>query len=66
MICLVVSGERPLDRRRQDLRLVAARRVHDSVLDLGEPPRDGGDADLFIVSDKVVFERLDVLREEMQ
>jgi gentisate 1,2-dioxygenase len=26
----------------------------------------GGDADLFIVSDKVVFERLDVLREEMQ
>ncbi len=26
----------------------------------------GGDADLFIVSDKVVFEKLDVLREEVQ
>jgi gentisate 1,2-dioxygenase len=26
----------------------------------------GGEADLFVVSDKVVFERLDVLREEMQ
>ena len=25
-----------------------------------------GDADLFMVSDKVVFERLDVLREEMR
>jgi gentisate 1,2-dioxygenase len=26
----------------------------------------GGDADLFIVSDKVAFERLDLFREEYQ
>ena len=36
-VCLVVSGERPLDGRRPDLRVVAARRVHGAALDLVEP-----------------------------
>ena len=37
MICLVVSGHRPLDCRRAHVRLVAARRVLDPALELREP-----------------------------
>ena len=67
MICLVVSGSGRSHDRRADVRLVAARRVHDPALDLGAATRrNDGDADLFIVSDKSAFERLDLLREELQ
>ena len=52
VICLVVSRRGPLDHRRADLRMVAARRVHHPALDLrAATRRSGGDADLFIVSD---------------
>ena len=66
MICLVVSGEgrstigdKTFDWKQHDVFTIPSWSwaSHRAI---------GGDADLFIVSDKVVFERLDVLREEMR
>ena len=56
----------PLDGRRADLRMVAARRVHHPALDLGEPRAARGNAELFIVTDRAIYERLDLLREELR
>jgi gentisate 1,2-dioxygenase len=66
MICLVVSGsgrstigDRTFEWSQHDVFTIPSWSwaSHRAV---------GGDADLFIVSDKVVFEKLDVLREEMR
>ncbi|MGD9922216.1 MAG: cupin domain-containing protein, partial [Pseudorhodoplanes sp.] len=66
MICLVVSGsgrstigDKTFEWSQHDVFTVPpwSWASHKAI---------DGDADLFIVSDKVVFERLDVLREEMQ
>ena len=66
MICLVVSG--------QGRSTVGDHRFEWSEHDVFSIPHwnwashqaKGGDADLFIVSDKVAYERLDLLREELQ
>lgn len=66
MICLVVSGsgrstvgDNTFDWSQHDVFTIPSWHwaSHKAI---------EGDADLFIVSDKVVFERLDLLREEMQ
>jgi gentisate 1,2-dioxygenase len=66
MICLVVSGsgrstvaEHTFDWSQNDVFSIP----HWSWA--SHTAKDG-DADLFIVSDKVAFERLDLLREELQ
>ena len=56
----------PLHHRRPDLRLVAARRLHHPALDLRAHEARSADADLFIVTDKSAFERLDLVREELE
>jgi len=60
----------------QQPRFAPAVQLHDALGDLIRPQQatvpafadidSDGDADLFIVSDKVAFERLDLLREELQ
>ena len=66
MICLVVSGQgrshvgdQVFEWAQHDVFTVPSWSwvSHQAI---------AGDADLFIVSDKVVFEKLDVLREEVQ
>ena len=66
MICLVVSGsgrstvgEHTFDWSENDVFSIP----HWSF---ASHTAKGGDADLFVVSDKVAFERLDLLREELQ
>jgi gentisate 1,2-dioxygenase len=66
MICLVVSGtghstvgEHSFDWSQHDVFSIP----HWS---LASHTATGGDADIFIVSDKVAFERLDLLREQYQ
>jgi gentisate 1,2-dioxygenase len=66
MICLVVSGE--------GRSTVGEHNFDWSQHDVFSIPHwtwvshhaAGGDADLFVVSDKVAFERLGLLREELQ
>ena len=67
MICLVVSGERPIDRRRAYVPLVASTTSSRFRIGISRAiTASGGDADLFIVSDRSAFERLDLVREEYQ
>ena len=67
MICLVVSGSGRSTVGEHTLRLVAARRVLDPALELRQPhARRTATPSLFIVSDRSAFERLDLLREELQ
>ena len=67
MICLVVSGQGRSTVGDHSFRLVAERRVHDAVMVLGQPRSHSAATPTCSSSPtRSAFERLDVLREELQ